>query len=97
MKKRRWRQKLRSFKGRRSGKALDLERRDAEPCQMDIPGGLIGEAAVGMFSQPSDHRGGQRAFAQVHQHQRLGVDDVTAIAGAHHKDSDSRPLVNPLS
>ena len=30
---------------------------------MDIPGHLIGEAAVGMFDQPSDHRGGQRVFA----------------------------------
>ena len=58
---------------------VDLESRDAEAVEMSGPGDLAGEEALRMFGQAGDHRGGQRALTHVIQ--RLGIDDVIAVAG----------------
>ena len=48
------------------------------------PGRLIGEAAVGMFGQAGDDMAGERAVAHIGQ--RLGIDDVIAMAGAQQRE-----------
>ena len=54
--------------------------RDAEPIEMGAPGDPVGEEPVGMFSQTGDHRPGEGTLA--HGGQRLGIDDIIAMAGA---------------
>src|SRR6266481_9551596 len=54
--------------------------RAAEPFEMRAPGRLIGKALVGMFDQAGDHMLGQGALAHVGE--RVGIDDVIAVAGA---------------
>ena len=46
---------------------------------MSGPGHRVGEEALRMLGQAGDHRGGQRALTHVIQ--RLGIDDVIAVAG----------------
>src|SRR5438876_802336 len=52
----------------------------AEPFEMRAPGRLIGKALVGMFDQAGDRMLGQGALAHVGE--RVGIDDVIAVAGA---------------
>ena len=59
---------------------IDLEGRDAERFEVGVPGVVIGEAAVGMLDQASDHWAGQCTLAHVGE--RLGIDDVIVMAGA---------------
>jgi len=66
--------------GDQHGVRIDLQGRDAELLKVRVPGRLIGEAAVGMSAEPTDHMTGQRAFA--HLGERLVIDDVIAMAGA---------------
>src|SRR3979409_1923840 len=58
----------------------DAERRDAETVEICGKGRPIGEEPVRMFGQAGDRRGGEDAAAHIGQ--RLGIDDVIAIAGA---------------
>src|SRR5215204_2560062 len=66
--------------GHHHGIRIDLECRDAEPFEMGVPDLLVGEVAVRMIDQASDHVRGQRAFAHVSE--RLGIEDVIVVAGA---------------
>lgn len=58
----------------------DLERGDAEPLEMRLPGGAIGEVLVTRLGQHPDDRAGKRAAAHVGE--RLGIDHIVAMAGA---------------
>jgi len=59
---------------------IDPKRRDAELFKVCVPSLLIGEVAVGVFGQASEHMGGQRAFTHVGQ--RRSINDVIAVTGA---------------
>jgi hypothetical protein len=58
----------------------DLERGDAEPVEMGQPRRLVGEALGLMLREQPDDRAGERPVAHIGE--RLGVDDVIAMAGA---------------
>ena len=56
------------------------QRRDAEPVEVPLLGGLIGEVPVGMLGQALEDRAGQVAAAHVGQ--GLGIDHIIVMAGA---------------
>ena len=57
----------------------DLERGEAELFKMGLPCRAIGEVLVVVFGELADQRPGERAVAHIGE--RLGVDDVVAMAG----------------
>src|SRR5215468_5531408 len=72
----------RTFGGDQYRIGSDIEGRDAEPVEMGVPGGLVGEISVGMIEKAGDHRASQRSLAHVSD--RLIVNHIIAVAGAQH-------------
>ena len=66
--------------GDHDGIRIDRKGRDAEPVEMGGPGRPIGEEPVRVFGQAGNHRAGEGALAHIGQ--RLGIDDIIAMAGA---------------
>src|SRR5215468_10514390 len=72
----------RTFGGDQYRIGSDIEGRDAEPVEMGVPGGLVGEISVGMIEKAGDHRASQRSLAHVSD--RLIGNHIIAVAGAQH-------------
>ena len=54
-----------AFAGDQHGIGADLQSRDAEPVQMDVPGRPIGEDAIGMLAEAGDDGSGERPAAHI--------------------------------